>query len=309
MWKLVLVSTVMGGVLTLGAAGRGDEQKGKPLPQSLPFASTRPAALGILGVLSLRMPGLGQPQEAGYISVTVPQEDAELTLNGDQRTGAGLVRVLSIVPRSPTAAEAYDLTVTWRPNNYTVLTRRARVTVRAGESAVVDLSRSTPSDTAQIRYVATPMHVVAEMIALAGVQPHDVVFEPGCGDARLTIAAVLAGARRGVGIDLDAERVSESRSKVEAAGLSGRIEIRQGNALAIPDLTDASLVFLYMGDEFNRLIRPVLRKQLRVGARVVSHRFTMGDWLPDKTVSLPDEGGNVELHLWTITAAVKEPER
>ena len=67
-----------------------------------------------------------------------------------------------------------------------------------------------------------------------------------------------------------------------------------------------SVVFLYMGDHFNLLIRPVLWRELKVGSRIVSHRFTMGDWKPDKTISVSsDEGGVYELHLWTITAEVK----
>lgn len=295
MWKLILVSS-LAGLPGLGAAGRVDTQKGAPLPQSVLFASTRSAALGLQA--------RGTPA-AGRISATVPQEDAELLVNGQLQNGSGMVREILTIPR----AEGTALVTRWRPNNYTVMTRSVRVRVAAGETSVVDLSRDAPGDTAEIRYVATPAHVVAEMIALAGVTKNDVVFEPGCGDARLTIAAVRGGAKRGVGIDLDAERVVESRSNVKAAGLEKRIEIRQGDALAIPDLSEATLVFLYMGDEFNHLIRPILRKQLRIGARVVSHRFTMGDWAPDKTISLPDEGGNTDLHLWTITATVKAAEQ
>lgn len=296
MWKLVLVSSLLAGVPSLTAAGRVDTQKGEPLPQSALFASTRSAALG------LHAPAA---QSTGRISATVPQDDAELLVDGQPQAGTGLVREVVTIPR----ATGTVLAARWRPNNYTVMTRTVRVQVAAGATAVVDLSRDTPGDSAQIRYVATPAHVVAEMIALAGITKDDVVFEPGCGDARLTIAAVEAGAKRGVGIDLDAERVVESRRNVTAAGLEKRIVIREGDALAIPDLSTATVVFLYMGDEFNHLIRPILRKHLPVGARVVSHRFTMGDWAPDKTVSLPDEGGNTDLHLWTITTAVKEAER
>ena len=300
MWILVLVSSLVAGVLSLGAAGRVDIKKGEPLPQSALFSSTRSAALG---------PWATRAQASVRLSATMPQEDAELLVDGDLHAGSGRVREVTIHPRGAGQSSAVSVVAKWRPNNYTVMTRSVRVQLAAGGTAVVDLSRDAPGDTAQIRYVPTPAHVVAEMIALAGITKDDVVFEPGCGDARLTIAAVKAGATRGVGIDLDAERVAESRSNVIAEGLGKRIEIRLGDALSIPDLSEASVVFLYMGDEFNRLIRPSLWKQLRVGARVVSHRFTMGDWAPDKTVSLPDEGGNTDLHLWTVTAAVKKAER
>ena len=155
-------------------------------------------------------------------------------------------------------------------------------------------------------YVPTPADIADEMSKLAGVSAADVVFEPGCGDARITIAAVKRGAKRGVGIDIDPERVADSRAKVKDAGLEDKIEIRLGDALDIQDLSAATVVFLYMGDHFNLLIRPILWRELKVGARVVSHRFTMGDWKPDKTVTISsDEGGEYELHLWTVTEELK----
>jgi len=302
-----MVSGLVAGVLTLGAAGGVEVRGGQSLPRA-PLASADPAALGPAAWPAvLRQAETGRPRTA-RLTVTVPQADAELLVDGQPVDITGLVREVSVASPLLEATE-HVLVVRWRPNNYTVMSRRGRVRVAGGAVAAVDLSRATGGDGAEIRYVATPFHVVTEMIAMAGITPADVVFEPGCGDARLTIAAVKAGARRGVGIDLDPERVADSRGRVVAAGLDHRIEIRQGDALAIPDLSNATLVFLYMGDEFNRLIRPMLRKQLPVGARVVSHRFTMGDWAPDKTVSLPDEGGNTDLHLWTITAAVKAAEQ
>jgi precorrin-6B methylase 2 len=180
------------------------------------------------------------------------------------------------------------------------------VSFRAGDPVTLDLSVDDPSDRVRVIYVPTPDDIAAEMVKLAGVTANDVAFEPGCGDARITIAAVKGGAKRGVGIDIDPDRVTESRANVEKAGLASKIEIRLGDALDIRDLSAATVVFLYMGDHFNLLIRPILWRELPVGARVVSHRFTMGDWQPDKTVSVTsNEGGEYELHLWTVTAEVK----
>jgi cyclopropane fatty-acyl-phospholipid synthase-like methyltransferase len=143
------------------------------------------------------------------------------------------------------------------------------------------------------------------MLKLAELTSEDVVFEPGCGDARITVAAVKAGAGRGVGIDLDPARVAEATTSVKAADLSDKIEIRLGDALDIKDLSEATVVFLYMGDDFNRLIRPLLLKHLKVGSRVVSHRFTMGDWKPDKTISRELYEDVYRVHLWTVTDEVK----
>jgi precorrin-6B methylase 2 len=129
------------------------------------------------------------------------------------------------------------------------------------------------------------------------------VFEPGCGDARITIAAIRKGARRAICVDIDGERARESQANVAAAGLADRIDVREGDALDVKDLSDVSMVLLYMGDHFNLLIRPVLWRELKVGSRIVSHRFGMGDWQPDKTVTVGD--GIYDVHLWTITEQIK----
>ena len=239
------------------------------------------------------------------MAVTVPHVDAELVVDGKPVPGSGLQREFETPPLERGAAYKYAVEAKWQPNTYTTMTRTKTVSFQAGERIVVDLTVDDPADRVRVLYVPTPDAVVAEMIKLAGVGPADVVFEPGCGDARITIAAVKAGARKGVGIDIDPDRVAESRGLVREAGLADRIEIRQGDALEIPDLSDATVVFLYMGDHFNLLIRPHLWRQLKVGARVVSHRFTMGDWKPDRTVSVGLDDPAYEVHLWTVTEELK----
>ncbi len=240
------------------------------------------------------------------ITVTVPHDETELVVEGKTIPGTGTSRNFETPPLESGITFRYTFTATWQPNTYTTITRSKTVSFRAGERLAVDLTVDDPNDRARVRYVPTPSDVADEMIKLAGVSAADVVYEPGCGDARITIAAVKGGAKRGVGIDIDPERVADSRASVKDAGLEETIEIRQGDALDIQDLSAATVVFLYMGDHFNMLIRPILWKELEVGARVVSHRFTMGDWLPDKTVSVSSlEGGEYELHLWTVTEELK----
>jgi uncharacterized protein (TIGR03000 family) len=240
------------------------------------------------------------------MAVTVPHVDAELVVEGRTVPGSGLSREVETPPLQRGVTYKYSVAAKWQPNPYTTMTRTKTVSFRAGERIAVDLTVEHPADRVRVSYVPTPEVVVAEMIKLAGVGPADVVFEPGCGDARITIAAVKAGARKGVGIDIDPDRVAESRGLVKDAGLDDRIEIRQGDALDIRDLSEATVVFLYMGDHFNLLIRPHLWRKLKVGARVVSHRFTMGDWKPDRTVSVGiDDGPAYELHLWTVTKELK----
>jgi uncharacterized protein (TIGR03000 family) len=291
---------IVSGALCLQSAAALDWQKGQ-LAWAVPFAAA-PAVFDASALLARGATGL---QVAARLRIAVPQDDAELLIDGRVTAGVGTLRDVQMPPLEPGIIGEYKLSVTWRPNSYTVVTRSTTVRIASGDVVDIDLTTENATDRVQIRYVPTPSHVVTEMIALAQVQQEDVVFEPGCGDARLTIAAVKAGATRGVGIDLDPERVDESRKNVSEAGLERKIEIRLGDAMDIPDLSTATVVFLYMGDEFHQLIRPILRQQLPVGARIVSHRFTMGDWAPDKSVSLPDEAGNTDLHLWTITPADK----
>jgi uncharacterized protein (TIGR03000 family) len=196
-------------------------------------------------------------------------------------------------------------TARFHPNNYTVITRTRTVSFGAGETVTVDLREQHPNDRARVRFVPTPAHVIDEMMVLANVKEEDVVYEPGCGDARMTIAAVRAGARRGLCIDIDPERVAEARAAVKTAGLEDRIEIRLGDALEVEDLSETTLVLLYMGDEFDMLIRPILWRRLRTGARVVSHRFGMGDWEPDESREATEWDPGVRVHLWNITEEVK----
>ena len=249
-----------------------------------------------------------RPAVRSRMTVTVPRADATLQVQGAEVAGAGTRREFETGPLEPGRTYDYEFAVEWKPNNYTILSRSGRATFRAGDAVTVDLAADGSNDRARIRYVATSEFTMGRMIDLAKIGPGDVVFEPGCGDARITIAAVKAGARRGVGIDLDPALVDQARLNVKSAGLDGKVEIRLGDALDIKDLSDASVVFLYMGEEFNLLIRPILWRQLKVGARVVSHRFKMGDWAPDHSITDNDdtvEGSPFDVHVWTITDDVK----
>ena len=253
-----------------------------------------------------RPAGGAASQVTSHFTVVLPTQTADLRVQGEVFNATGTKREIETRPLEAGRAYEYTFVAEWTPNNYTVMTRARTVQFRGGGSMVVDLTAEAPTDRAKIRYVTTPDEVVDAMINLAGVTKSDVVFEPGCGDARITIAAVRAGARRGVGVDIDAVRVADSQASVKSAGLQDRVEIRLGDALDIKDLSDATVVFLYMGDEFDVLLRPLLWRDLKVGARVVSHRFTMGDWKPDQTIDMIIEDGyHYLIHLWTITPEIK----
>jgi uncharacterized protein (TIGR03000 family) len=244
---------------------------------------------------------------ASHMSITMPQEDADLLVDGQPVDGSGAFRMVPLrTVRRGTRVKTV-VTAQWKPNGYTEMTRTKEVQFTAGDEVTVDLSLEDPNDRVKVIYVPTPQDVAEEMARLAEVGPNDVVYEPGCGDARITIAAMRRGARRAICIDIDEERARESRANVKAAGLADRIDVRHGDALDLKDLSQVTVVLLYMGDHFNLLIRPVLWRDLPVGSRIVSHQFTMGDWPPDRTVHYASEqGGDFQLHLWTITEEVKK---
>jgi uncharacterized protein (TIGR03000 family) len=243
-------------------------------------------------------------QTARFV-VTLPADDAELVVDGKVIGGIAASRSFETAPLDA-GTHSSVFTVTWRPNTYTTMTRTKTVAFRTGGTVNVDLTADDPADRVRVIYVPTPDDVAKAMVDLAGVRPEDVIYEPGCGDARITTAAIRAGASRGICIDIDPERAKESKANVEAAGFANRIDVREGDALDVKNLSDVSVVFLYMGEHFNMLVRPVLWRELKLGSRIVSHRFTMGDWKPDKTISVVSEnGGFFELHLWTITEDIK----
>jgi ribosomal protein L11 methylase PrmA len=153
--------------------------------------------------------------------------------------------------------------------------------------------------------VATPPEVVERMLRLAGVGPRDVVYDLGCGDGRIVIAAAQLFGARGVGVDLDANLINQADANARAAGVAQRVTFRVQDALTV-DVSDATVVALYLLSASNVTLRPILTRQLRRGARIVSHSFAMGDWEPDVVDSFNDAGGTARtLYLWKADGRVR----
>jgi cyclopropane fatty-acyl-phospholipid synthase-like methyltransferase len=153
-----------------------------------------------------------------------------------------------------------------------------------------------------VPYVPTPQPVVEAMLKLADVKTGDVVYDLGCGDGRIVVTAVKQfGARHGLGIDLDPDRVAQSNESAKKAGVAEKVEFRQGDVLKLTSVADATVVTLYLSPSVNRQIEPMLRKTLKPGSRVVSHDFRVGDWPPEKTerVKGTRQDDHV-IYLWTI---------
>ena len=239
------------------------------------------------------------------IRVLVPEKDAKLLVEGKLTKQQGTERDFVSPPLEPVGTYTYSLTASWWPNNYTKVIRSRNVQVKPGVPIEVDFRKADPKnpDKYHIRYVPTPENVVDAMCKLAKVGKDDVVYDLGCGDGRIVITAVQEyKAKRGVGVDIDEELVKLSKEEAKEAQVDDRVSFRKQDVLEIKDLADASVVMMYMGDDVNLRLRPILKKTLKAGSRIVSHDFKMGDWAPEKTISVYSEEDGEEhiLYLWTI---------
>jgi uncharacterized protein (TIGR03000 family) len=165
--------------------------------------------------------------------------------------------------------------------------------------------------TLDVPYVPTPNDVVEKMLAMAQVTKDDVVYDLGCGDGRIVVAAAKKFGCKAVGIDLDPERVKEARENVKKNKVEDLVEIREGNALDVKDLGKANVVTLYLLNSVNLKLRPQLQQDLKKGSRVVSHDFSMGDWEPKQKVTLDskDDGNSHDVYLWVIGEEAKKEEK
>jgi ribosomal protein L11 methylase PrmA len=140
------------------------------------------------------------------------------------------------------------------------------------------------------------MDVVNKMLDMGKVGPNDTLYDLGCGDGRIVITAAKERGARGVGIDIDPERIAEANENAKKAGVSDRVQFRQGD-LFKADFSPATVVTLYLLPSINQRLRPQLWRQLAVGTRVVSHAFDMGEeWPPERT----DRVDFKTIYAWTI---------
>ena len=146
-------------------------------------------------------------------------------------------------------------------------------------------------------FIATPDEVVAAMLRLAAVTSRDIVYDLGCGDGRIVIAAARQYRARGVGIDINPARIVEARANARKAGVEALVSFEENDLFSV-DLRSATVVTLYLLADANLRLRPKLLRELKPGARVISHSFSMGDWKPDKEETV----GASRIYLWTIRA-------
>jgi len=172
-------------------------------------------------------------------------------------------------------------------------------------SSGVNLSLSQAQEGKIVPYVPTPQAVVDRMLELAQVKKGDVVYDLGSGDGRIVVTAAKKYGVKAIGFEIDPQRIKESHENIKKAGVENLVEIRQQDIRTV-DLSQASVLTMYLLPEVNLMIRPNIWKQMKPGSRIVSHDFDMGDWKPLKTEEIKDDSSwDHTLYLWHVEAGKK----
>jgi cyclopropane fatty-acyl-phospholipid synthase-like methyltransferase len=164
-------------------------------------------------------------------------------------------------------------------------------TMCLGQSTTVAPTLRNPD----VHYVPTPQPVVDAMLQMARVKKGDVLYDLGSGDGRIPITAARRYGVRSVGIDIDPERIAEAKANAGKAGVAQLVSFRNEDLFAA-DVSEASVVTLYLLDNLNEKLRPRLLSQLKPGTRIVSHAFRMGDWKPEMEQHV--DGSTI--YFWTV---------
>ena len=177
----------------------------------------------------------------------------------------------------------------------------------AGPTSFADLGRVVAQNQRSLApFVPTPQDVVDRMLELADVTSDDVVYDLGCGDGRIVITAAQRFGARGVGVDIDPQRIADSNANAARAGVQHLVQFIEQDAMTV-DVSEATVVTLYLLSSSNLKLRPRLTSRLRRGARIVSHAFSMGDWEADQVERFTDERGNTRtLFLWRHDGTVRQ---
>ena len=258
------------------------------------------------------MAGLANAQEKkpATIKILLPDrnyKEPEIKVEGVVTKSTGSERTFTTPALEVGKTYTYKIEALIEPNNYTKITRTREITFKAGEMVTLDLrvkDAKIPDDV-RVRWVPTPDDIVDKMAAMAKIGKDDIVFDPGCGDAIMLIRPVKKlGAKKGIGIDIDPKMVKAAKEKAKAEGVEDKIVILEGSVTDEKDmapLKEATVVLVYMGDDLGALMSPLIQKMCKPGTRVVSHRFTLGDWKPDKTETVKGEDGDeYTLHYWEV---------
>jgi len=167
----------------------------------------------------------------------------------------------------------------------------------AGQQTGTATIRTSPLRTPDVIFVPTPEEVVQQMLKVSNVGKNDVIYDLGSGDGRIVITAAKEYGARGIGIDIDPQRIAEATENAKQAGVSDRVQFLNQD-LFETNFSEATVVTLYLLRSLNLKLRPKLRAELKPGTRIVSHAFDMGDWAPEKTLDVDGR----KVYYWVVPA-------
>jgi len=153
---------------------------------------------------------------------------------------------------------------------------------------------------ANLTYVPTADEVILKMFEMGKIGNEDVIFDLGCGDGRILYMAGKKFGARGVGLEINPDRIREAMDQAQKYDVGTLVEIRHGDALKPKDLPEASVVVMYMFPEFMNLWLPIAKEKLKPGTRILSHDYAFSDWAPDQTVTVRSSTRDHKVHMWTV---------
>jgi uncharacterized protein (TIGR03000 family) len=269
----------------------------------------RTMSLALACLVGFMAAASAQDKQAALVKVILPTDNYKppiVSIDGTVMKSEGTERTFTTPPLDPAKKYFYTIEAVIEPNNYTKITRTREVEFKAGESVTVDMRiKNDKTDKIVVRWVPTPDDIVDKMAEMAKVGKDDVIYDPGCGDAVMLIRPIKKfGAKKGIGIDIDPKMIDVAKKKAKEEGVADKVVVRLGDILNEKDMEDvkeASVVLIYIGDDLGARMSPVLQKVLKPGTRIVSHRFGLGEWKPDKTVTVKGmDGDDYVLHYWEV---------
>jgi len=166
---------------------------------------------------------------------------------------------------------------------------------------VAQAAQAPAQQTPDVIFVPTPQTVVDEMLKVANVKKGDVLYDLGSGDGRIVITAAKRFGVRGIGIDIDPQRIAEANENARKEGVTHLVTFKQADLFST-DISEATVVTLYLLPRLNVKLRPKLFTELKNGTRIVSHAFDMAEWLPEKHLKVDGR----DVYYWTITDAGRQ---
>lgn len=266
-------------------------------------------ALSLVALVGLAGFAIAQEKKPATIKIVLPEQnykEPEVRVEGVITKSTGSVRTFTTPALEAGKTYTYKVEALIEPNNYTKITRPREINFKAGETVTIDMRvKDDKLDKIVVRWVPTPDDIVDKMAEMAKVGKEDTIWDPGCGDAVMLIRPIKKyGAKKGVGIDIDPKLVEKAKEKAKEEGVSDKVTIRQGDILNekdMADIADATVVLIYIGDDLGARMSPLLQKVCKPGTRIVSHRFLLGDWKPDKTEMVKGQDGDeYTLHYWVV---------